>query len=336
MKITEVMEQVRQASGNVGDMLELKEKLDGMGISLDNIYQELEMSSAVADSHRDISVRQERLQPHSHSFFELILCTSCQDVQYLLGSHRYRLQPGDVLLIPPGISHCPLFPEVMHRPYERIVVWINAESLRKLCLRWPEIQSHWSESHLLRTAGTQWEKTIAETFQRGCRESEQRLPGWEATFYGNTTMLIVLLSRFLDMEGQQPASGRSELLDQLLGYVEAHLRQKITVRDAARHLLVSESTITHLCSSRLGVSFYRYVTGQRLTLAKEYMRRGIPLGQVWELAGFCDYSAFYRAFKQEYSFSPREFLGLRDSNAALLLEVTAPLDHVDEKADSHN
>lgn len=330
MKIAEVMDLVRQASGNMGDMLELKAKLDGMGISLDNIYQELEMSSAVADSHRDISVRQERLQPHSHSFYELILCTSCQDIQYLLGSHRYRLQPGDVLLIPPGVSHGPLFPEVMHRPYERIVVWINAENLRKLCLRWPEIRNYWSESRLLRTGGTEWEKTIAETFQRGCRESEQRQLGWEAALYGNTTMLITLLSRFLDMEGQQPDSGRSELLDRLLGYVEANLREKITVRDAARHLLVSESTVTHLCSSKLGISFYRYVIGQRLTAAKEYMRRGIPLGQVWELAGFCDYSSFYRAFKQEYSFSPKEFRDLRVGSADLLPEVTVPADRQED------
>jgi AraC-like DNA-binding protein len=317
VKIAEVMDEVRRASGNVLDMLELKQKLDGMGISLENIYQELEMSSAVADSHRDISTRQERLQPHSHSFFELIYCCNCDDVQYLLGSQRYRLRQGDVLLIPPGVRHCPLFPEVMRRPYERIVVWINAEVLRKLCQRWPEIRNHWGESRLLRTAGSEWEKTIAETFQRGCRESEQRLAGWEAALYGNTTMLITLLNRALDMEQQQPDAEHRDLLDKLLAYVEGHLQEKISVRSAARHLLVSESTITHLCRRRLGTSFYRHVTGQRLAAAKRYMRRGIPLGQVWEMAGFCDYSAFYRAFKQEFGFSPREFRDLQDSSTNL-------------------
>lgn len=318
MKISEVMDQVRRASGNIGDMLELKEKLDGMGISLDHIYQELEMSSAVADSHRDISARKERLQPHSHSFFELILCTGCQDVQYLLGSQRYRLQPGDVLMIPPGISHCPLFPEVMHRPYERTVVWINAEMLRKLCQRWPEIRDHWGEGRLLRTAGTEWETPIAETFGRGCAESENRLPGWEAALYGNTTVLIALLNRALCSEGKEPKSERSELLDELLQYVEANLRRKISAKTAARHLLVSESTITHLCSKRLGISFYRYVTQRRLEAAKRYMGEGIPLGRIWELAGFGDYSAFYRAFRQEYGFSPREFRDFRDSSSLKL------------------
>jgi AraC-like DNA-binding protein len=67
----------------------------------------------------------------------------------------------------------------------------------------------------------------------------------------------------------------------------------------------------------LGTSFYRHVTGQRLAAAKRYIRRGIPLGQVWEMAGFCDYSAFYRAFKQEFGFSPREFRDLQDSSTNL-------------------
>lgn len=102
------------------------------------------------------------------------------------------------------------------------------------------------------------------------------------------------------------------MLDELLAYVADHLKERISIGSAARHILVSESTITHLCRKRLGVSFYRYVTQQRLVAAKQYMQQGIPLGQIWEQAGFCDYSAFYRAFKQEYGISPREYRNLQD------------------------
>lgn len=315
MKIAEVMDQVRQAAGNTLDMLELKQKLDGMGICLENIYQELEMSSSYADSHRDISSARERVQPHSHSFFELILCCSCDNVQYLLGSQRYRLQKGDVLLIPPGVSHCPLFPETMHRPYERIVVWVNAELLLQFYRQWPEMncdKERWNSHYLLRTAGTYWEMPIAEAFQRGCSEAEKRQPGWEAALYGNTTLLITLLNRALLSNQKHPVTEPDELLDELLTYVETHLREKISISSASRQLLVSESTVTHLCRKRLGISFYRYVTQQRLMVAKQYMQQGIPLGQIWELAGFCDYSSFYRTFKQEYGFSPREFRSLQD------------------------
>ena len=306
MKITEIMERVKQASGNIQDMLALKSQLDELGISLENIYQDMEMSSSYADSHRDISNARDHVDLHSHNFYELLYCVSSDNVQYLLDSRRYLLQKGDVLIVPPGVSHCPLFPEIMRRPYERIVVWVNAEMLRQLCVRWTEIQP-WSESVLLRTAGTAWEKTILEVFQRGCAESEKREAGWEAALYGNTTVLITMLGRALCSEKKTLSSERSELLDELLRYVETHLREKISVGSAARYLLVSESTVTHLCSKRLGISFYRYVTRKRLAAAKQLMATGIPLGQVWEMVGFCDYSAFYRAFRKEYGFSPREF-----------------------------
>ena len=317
MNIAELTDQVRRAAGNTLDMLELKNKLDSMGICLENIYQELEMSSSYVDSHRDISTARERVQPHSHSFYELIFCCSSDNIQYLLGSQRYRLQKGDVLFIPPGVSHGPLFPEVMDRPYERIVVWINAELLQQFYRKWPEIEHAsgcWRSSYLLRTGGTCWEEPIGETFRRGCSESAKRHPGWEAALYGNTTLLITLLNRALLSDRKHPPTEQNELLDELLEYVESHLKEKITIRSAARQLLVSESTITHLCRNRLGISFYRYVTQKRLTVAKQLMTEGIPLGQIGEMAGFCDYSAFYRAFKQEYGISPREYRNLQDIN----------------------
>ncbi len=316
MKLAELMEQVRQAAGNTLDMMALKQKLDDLGIHLENIYQELEMNSSYVDSHRDISFVGDSVQPHSHSFFELIFCWRCDQVHYLLGSQRYRLQKGDVILVPPGISHCPLFPQVMHHPYERIVIWLNADMLDKFYKKWPELNSggNWSSHYLLRTAGTPWEETIREGFQKCCRETEKRLPGWEAALYGNTVSLLTQLSRAMLDTNRPPASERSEILDELLVYVAEHLKERISVASAARHILVSESTITHLCRKRLGISFYRYVTQQRLIAAKQYMQQEIPLGQVWEQAGFCDYSAFYRAFKQEYGISPREYRNLQDMN----------------------
>lgn len=200
-----------------------------MGIHLENIYQELEMSSAYVDSHRDISSVCEIVQPHSHSFFELILCCGCDHVQYLLGSQRYRLQKGDVIFIPPGISHAPLFPEQMHKPYERIVVWINAELLAQFCQNWNDrgyATGQLYMPYLLRTAGTYWESPIADAFQRGCSESLNRHPGWEAAMYGNATILLTLLNRALLSNQKPPPSEHAELLDELLRYVEEHLTEK--------------------------------------------------------------------------------------------------------------
>lgn len=310
MKMAALMLQIQLASGSEPNMMALKEKCDAMGIRLENIYQELEMSSAYADCHRDISRESGLVRPHSHSFYELIYCASCDNIQYIIGTERYRLQRGDIIWLPPGVSHCPLFPTAMKKPYERIVLWVNAERMMEFFGRWPELnlqQNLWRRHYLLRTAGMQQERELREAFQRSCRESEKRLPGWEAALYGNTNLLLPLVIRAMSGKVEQPLREKTELLDELLTDVSAHLQEKITVSNTARRLHVSESTLTHLCSQRLGLSFYRYVTQQRLDRARQLMLESGDLASVADQAGFCDYTSFFRAFKQEYGLSPSEY-----------------------------
>ena len=310
MKLSELMDLLRRSQGSVEDMMALKNTLDEAGISLENIYQELEMSSAYVDSHRDISFTSTPITPHSHSFFELIYCFGCDRVQYLLGGQRYTLQPGDIILIPPGTSHCPLFPEVMRRPYERIVIWVNEDLVREFRRRWPlEHSGEARRQFLLRTAGSVWADPLRDAFLRGCQESEQRKPGWEAALYGNTTYLLMQLRRALS-EQQQPTVERNELLDDLVQYVENNFREKISLQSTARQLHISESSITHTFRKRMGISYYQYVTKRRLSAARKLIEEGTPIASVGELSGFCDHSAFYRVFRREYGISPREYRDL--------------------------
>ena len=68
------------------------------------------MSSRFVDTHRDVSQGGDGVQLHSHTFYEMIYCTG-GSTQYLLGTQRYRLLHGDIVLIPPGVSHRPLLAE---------------------------------------------------------------------------------------------------------------------------------------------------------------------------------------------------------------------------------
>ena len=63
----------------------------------------------------------------------------------------------------------------------------------------------------------------------------------------------------------------------------------------------------------MGLSLYHYITQRRLISAKNLISTGIPLEHVATQVGFSDYSTFYRAFKQEYGISPRQYRSLQEN-----------------------
>lgn len=288
---------------------ELKQYLQKHGRPIENLYQEMEMDSRYVDTHSDISYTKDVVQLHSHTFYEVLYCSS-GNLQYLLGADRYRLHRGDVVVVPPGVSHRPLFLEQLVEPYARYVIWISPEFMDYARIFCPEL-NFGAEYRLLRTAGTPWE-SLGQIFAHGCKEAERCAPGWQGVVCGNTLQLLVELKRACNA-GQMPppVMEKPELLDALVNYIEAHLAEKITLESTARQFLVSQSTISQTFRQKLGISFYRFVTQRRLIAAKTEILAGKPLETLYETVGFSDYSTFYRAFRREYGISPSQYRKLQ-------------------------
>lgn len=289
-------------------------ELAALGYDPSSIYQELEMESRFVDTHRDVSYSKDNVGLHSHTFYELLFCCSNCGAEYLVGSERYRLQQGDIVFIPPGVSHRPLLPEHMSVPYERYVLWLSPEFMDFYSGLFPypftEKQTH---ANILRTGGTGWEH-LGSFFQMGVQETEQKADGWEAIVIGNTMQLLTQIKRATDMRtATYMQAEKPELLDRITEYIEMHYADSLTIDLLSKQFFVSSSTISHLFRQKLGVSFYRYVTQRRLIAAKTLIEQGQLLEAVAIRTGFSDYSGFYRAFKKEYGISPRQYRSLQET-----------------------
>ena len=290
------------------------EQLRALGLDPNRLYQELEMSFHYVETHRDSSHSNANMNLHSHAFYELLYCSSSGGAEYLVGSERYRLAPGDVIFVPPGISHRPLLPESMSQPYERYVLWLSQEFMTQFAALFPyPFTQKQANVGMLRT-GEPGTGPLGELFLAGIREAEKRRDGWEPMVIGNTMTLLIHLKRITDARNLRPLRAENpELLDKLMAYVEAHYGSPLTLGQVAKHFFVSESTVSHICKEKLGVSFYRYVTQRRLIAAKTLIEKGKLLEDVALQTGFGDYSGFYRAFRQEYGITPRQYRDLQDS-----------------------
>lgn len=288
-------------------------RLQELGLDPGALYQELEMSSRYVDTHRDTSYSNGQVQLHSHAFYELLYCCSSGGAEYLVGSERYRLQRGDIILVPPGVSHRPLLPETMSEPYTRYVLWLSQEFIDGYVrLLSSEPSEKLTVVGMLRTAGTKWEQ-LGELFRKGVQEAERGAEGWQAAVIGNTMELLVRIKRATDEQSVTSMQAENpELLDQIAAFVEANYGRRFTIEELSRQLYVSSSTVSHLFKQKMGVSFYRYVTQRRLIAAKGLIEQGKQLEEVCRQVGFSDYSGFYRAFRQEYGISPRRYRTLQE------------------------
>lgn len=288
--------------------LDAQKEILESGIDFSGIYQELEMSSRYVDTHMDISLGDIPVNLHSHSFYEIIYVLSNSGTQYLAGTKRYLLQRGDIIIIPPGIGHKPLFPSELAEPYKRIALWVSNEFIESTSLLLPSYTPQFKEQiFLLRTAGTPYEY-IGNYFQQGLKEAHDKKSCWQISLCGNTMLLLVACIRaFTDSKKQLLKSEKPELLDDVVSYIESHLDEKISLTDIAQRFYVSESTIGQTFQKKMHVSFYHYVTQRRLIAAKSMMLKENSLDELSEKVGFKDYSTFYRAFKKEFGISPKEY-----------------------------
>lgn len=200
MKLHEIARQARALGivmgENSGNRERQEKLLEMLHFNSGNFYQEIEMDDPLVQTQEDISTTEDVVGLHSHVYYEIIFIRS-GNLQYLIGTRRYRIQRGDILLIAPGVSHRPLFLERLQEKYARIVVWVSPACADLLRTQWPDMAELNRLPCMLRTGDLPTDSIAAyeAAFRRGVREYTAAEPGWEAAVFANTLQLFVSLRR---------------------------------------------------------------------------------------------------------------------------------------------
>ena len=100
---------------------------------------------------------------------------------------------------------------------------------------------------------------------------------------------------------------KQELLNRINAYVDEHIEERITLQLVSEYFGVSISTVTQLFQHMAGTTFHQFLTQRRMSAAQELIHQGVALEEVGKRIGYTDHSSFYRAFRQTYGVSPRDF-----------------------------
>ena len=237
---------------------------------------------------------------HHHDFYEIYYFLS-GDVEYLVEGRSYTLRPNDLLLISPMELHRPMV--APDKPYERIVLWIDADCLDRLSEGAAVKACFGSGKNLFPCAGT----AIPSLIRALVREDRSGRSGSRMYAEG---LFLQLMAELIRLTEEQPAeaelAGEAPLVSRVLGYIGEHYREELRLDELAARFYVSKYYLAHSFRQSVGTSVYHYVLLKRLQHARQLLSEGRGPGEACRESGFQDYANFYRSFRQIYGISPQE------------------------------
>lgn len=90
----------------------------------------------------------------------------------------------------------------------------------------------------------------------------------------------------------------------IIKYIENHFTENISASVIEEKFFISLNTLNSLCYRHANMSFWKYVITLRMKYARELLRNGTPVNQASTMCGYNDYSAFYRAYKEQFGVTP--------------------------------
>lgn len=123
------------------------------------------------------------------------------------------------------------------------------------------------------------------------------------------SILLILFLRSCIASDHVKLSHRKKefVMDDVFRYIRANLGNDLSLDVLEDQFFVSRHHLCREFKKLTGQTIHSYIVKSRLDLCKKHIEMGKPIKEVYELGGFGSYNHFFRAFKQEYGMTPKEY-----------------------------
>ncbi len=251
-----------------------------------------------------------KVEDHSHNYYEFYFFLEGNVVMEIDG-HPYTLKYGDVILIPPGISHHALITE-SNLSYRRFVFWVSKEYFDHLAKKSPSYKylitrALEKKKYIFHNDIIAFNAIQSKIFQIIEEMHDERFGKTEKISLCINELILHLNRISYEKEHPKARKEAQSLYQNLISYIDKHLDEDLSLEKLAKHFFISKYHIAHIFKNNMGCSIHQYITKKRLEACRNALSCEQGISSVYLMYGFKDYSSFYRSFKKEYGMSPKEY-----------------------------
>ena len=121
--------------------------------------------------------------------------------------------------------------------------------------------------------------------------------------------IIVLIVKSLDNSQTEKyrIKDKELLFSNIISYIDANILNIVGVQDICAHFSFSESYLSHLFTSQLGISLFHYYNNVRFDKALKMLNEGSSVTEVAEKLNYTSIYTFSRAFRNKFGASPTHY-----------------------------
>lgn len=262
------------------------------------------------------------MEMHFHNFYEIMYIAE-GEFAILVNNTTYRLKPGDFILINMNQLHHYQLAEEKHAACRRILMWVSKSYLDQLSRDGTDLSLCFSLSnpawhfpaHNREHLGKYLTKLLYLEADDSTPKGEIRIleDAYMALFFVSLNQLC----RHPEFSFATENTYNNPMIRTLSTFINEHINEPITLDMLAEQAHLSKYHFVRIFKELTGMTVHDFINHKRIIKACEMIWEGEPLGNLYQLCGFADYSSFFRNFKAIYGISPREFKAFYEKDSEL-------------------
>lgn len=99
----------------------------------------------------------------------------------------------------------------------------------------------------------------------------------------------------------------STQLNNIVRFIKEHITEDLSLEILSSHFYISSSYLCRQFKQQTGTTIHKYITAERITLAKDLLSQGYSVTDACMKSGFKDYNGFLKSFVDTVGIPPKKY-----------------------------